>query len=110
MKKFLHFLWGTCVIMLLSIFIPSQVLAQYNDGGPFSEIGITVGPSNFLGDLGGHLGKGQTFLKDNNFNLNKLSLGALFSYYPKDWIGVRVAVNIGTSEGDDSSIKGKGGL
>ena len=110
MKKFLHFLWGTCVIMLLSIFIPTHVLAQYNDGGPFSEIGVTVGPSNFLGDLGGHLGKGQTFLKDNNFNLTKLSFGAHFSYYPKDWIGVRVAVNIGKLEGDDKIIKGKGGL
>ncbi|MEO5594372.1 MAG: hypothetical protein ABIR15_05490 [Chitinophagaceae bacterium] len=109
MKKFLHFLWGTCVIMLLSIFFPSLANAQNNDGGPFSEIGITVGPSNFLGDLGGHLGKGQTFLKDNNFNLTKLSVGAHFSYYPKDWIGVRLAVNIGKLEGDDKIIKGKGG-
>jgi len=110
MKKFLHFLWGTCVIMLLSIFFPSQSSAQYNDGGPFSEIGITVGPSNFLGDLGGHLGKGQTFLKDNNFNLTKLSVGAHFSYYPKDYLGVRLAVNIGKLEGDDKVINGKGGL
>ncbi len=109
MKKFLHFLWGTCVIMLLSIFFPTQVSAQYNDGGPFSEIGITVGPSNFLGDLGGHLGKGQTFLKDNNFNLTKVSVGAHFSYYPKDYLGVRLAVNIGKLEGDDNVIKGKGG-
>lgn len=110
MKKFLHFLWGTCVIMLLSIFFPSQSSAQYSDSGPFSEIGITVGPSNFLGDLGGHLGKGQTFLKDNNFNLTKLSVGAHFSYYPKDYVGVRLAVNIGKLEGDDKVIKGKGGL
>ncbi|MEP7278355.1 MAG: DUF6089 family protein [Bacteroidota bacterium] len=110
MKKFLHFLWGTCVIMLLSIFLPSTMQAQYNDGGPFSELGITVGPSNFLGDLGGHLGKGQTFLKDNNFNLTKLSFGAHYSYYPKDWLGFRLALNIGKLEGDDNIIKGKGGL
>ncbi len=109
MKKFLHFLWGTCAIMLLSISFPSLAKAQYNDGGPFSEVGITVGPSNFLGDLGGHLGKGQTFLKDNNFNLTKLSFGAHFSYYPKDYFGIRVAVNIGKFEGDDKIIKGKGG-
>jgi len=110
MKKFLHFLWGTCVIMLLSMFFPSLAAAQYNDGGPFSEIGVTIGPSNFLGDLGGHLGKGQTFLKDNNFQLTKLSLGAHFSYYPKDYFGVRFALNIGKLEGDDKVIKGKGGL
>src|SRR5450432_1891840 len=110
MKKFLHFLWGTCVLMLVSIFFPSKINAQYNDGGPFSEIGITIGPSNFLGDLGGHLGKGQTFLKDNNFNLTKLSIGAHYSYYPKDWLGFRFALNIGKLEGNDNIIKGKGGL
>ena len=76
----------------LLIFFPSLAKAQYNDGGPFSEIGITlVSLLNFLGDLGGHLGKGTTFLKDNNFNLTKLSVGAHFSYYPKDWVGVRFA-------------------
>src|SRR5450432_959919 len=110
MKKFLHFLWGTCVIMLLSIFFPSQIHAQYNDGGAFSELGITIGPSNFLGDLGGHLGKGQTFLKDNNFNLTKLSVGAHYSYYPSDWLGFRLAVNFGKLAGDDKVIKGKGCL
>jgi hypothetical protein len=110
MKKFLHFLWGTCVIMMISIFFPSQVSAQYNDGGAFSEAGITIGPSNFLGDLGGRVGKGQTFLKDNNFQLTKLSFGAHFSYYPRDWYGFRFALNIGKLEGDDNIIKGKGGL
>jgi hypothetical protein len=109
MKKFLHFLWGTCVIMLLSVCFPSQLTAQYNDGGAFSEAGITLGPSNFLGDLGGHLGKGTTFLKDNNFQLTKLSVGAHFSYYPKDWVGVRLAVNSGKLEGEDKIIKGTGG-
>lgn len=110
MKKFLHFLWGTCAIMFLSIFFPSLAKAQYNDGGAFSELGITIGPSNFLGDLGGHLGKGQTFLKDNNFNKTKLAFGAHYSYYPNDWLGFRAAVNFGKLEGDDKVIKGKGGL
>jgi hypothetical protein len=110
MKKFLHFLWGTCVILLLSVFFPNLASAQYNDGGAFSELGITLGPSNFLGDLGGHLGKGQTFLKDNNFQLTKVSVGAHYSYYPKDWLGFRFAVNIGKLEGDDKIITGKGGL
>ena len=110
MKKFLHFLWGTCVIMLLSIFIPAQSIAQYVSGPSYAEIGVTAGPSNFLGDLGGHLGKGTPFLKDNNFNLTKLMVGAHISYYAKDWLGFRLAVNIGKLEGDDAVIKGKGGL
>lgn len=108
MKKFLHFLWGTCVIMLISMFFPSLSFAQ-SDAGPYSEAGITIGPSNFLGDLGGRIGKGQTFLKDNNFQLTKVSVGLHYSYYPKDWVGVRLAVNIGKLEGDDKIIKSKGG-
>jgi hypothetical protein len=109
MKKFLHFLWGTCAIMLLSIFFPLLTTAQA-DAGPYSEAGVTIGPSNFLGDLGGRLGKGTTFLKDNNFPLTKLSFGLHYSYYPKDWLGVRLALNIGKLEGDDKIINGKGGL
>jgi hypothetical protein len=110
MKKFLHSLWGTCVIIVLSISFPAQTNAQYVSGPSFAEVGITVGPSNFLGDLGGNLGKGTTFLKDNNFSLTKLMVGAHLSYYPKDWLGFRLAVNIGKLEGDDAVIKGKGGL
>lgn len=108
MKKFLHSLWGTCVIMLISVLFPAQINAQ--DGGPFSELGITVGPSNFLGDLGGNLGQGTKFLKDNNIELTKLTFGAHYSYYPQDWLGVRLAVNFGKLEGDDNVINGKGGL
>jgi hypothetical protein len=108
MKKFLRSVWGTCVIMLLSIIFPKHIIAQ--DGGPYSELGITVGPSNFLGDLGGNLGKGTKFLKDNNIELTKVNFGAHFSHYPKDWLGVRFAINFGKLAGDDNVISGKGGL
>ncbi len=110
MKKFLHSLWGTCVIILLSILLPNKINAQYSEGGSFMEAGVTIGPSNFLGDLGGNFGKGTTFLKDNNFPLTKIMVGAHLSVYPKDWLGFRLAVNLGKLEGDDAIIKGKGGL
>ena len=110
MKKFLHSLWGTCVILLLSIILPNKIYAQYSEGGSFMEAGVTIGPSNFLGDLGGNLGKGTTFLKDNNFPLTKIMVGAHLSVYPTDWLGFRLAVNLGKLEGDDAIIKGKGGL
>jgi len=96
--------------MLLSIFIPAQGIAQYVSGPSFTEVGVTIGPSNFLGELGGHLGKGTPFLKDNNFNLTKLMVGIHLSYYAKDWLGFRIAINAGKLEGDDAVIKGKGGL
>jgi len=95
---------------MLLLALPSQLSAQYDDDGPYAELGVTIGPSNFLGDLGGGPGKGQTFLKDNNFQLTKLSVGAHFSYYPKEYIGARLALNIGRIEGDDNVINPKGGL
>jgi hypothetical protein len=109
MKKFLHSVGGTCVIMLLSIISSTQIHAQ-EGGAPYSEAGITVGPSNFLGDLGGNLGKGTPFLKDNNVELTKVNFGAHYSYYPKDWLGFRFAINAGKLQGDDNVINGKGGL
>jgi hypothetical protein len=74
------------------------------------EAGISVGPSNFLGDLGGNAGRGTKFIKDNNFPMTKFIFGAYLSYQPNEWLGFRLAINRGTIEGDDAIIKGKGGL
>jgi hypothetical protein len=74
-----------------------------------SEAGITIGPSNFLGDLGGNAGKGTTFLKDNNFPMTRLAFGGHFTFNPNPLIGVRLALNYGTLEGDDAIIKPMGG-
>jgi hypothetical protein len=75
-----------------------------------AEAGITIGPSNFLGDLGGNAGRGTTFLKDNNFPMTKLTFGGHLTFNPSPLIGIRLALNYGTLEGDDAIIKAKGGL
>ncbi|MFM2363387.1 MAG: hypothetical protein RLZZ316_2289 [Bacteroidota bacterium] len=106
MKRFLHSVWGIVVCALLSLFIPTQTSAQEG----FKEAGFTLAPSNFLGDLGGNFGRGTTFLKDNNFEMTKIMFGGHLSIYPKDWIGLRIAANVGKLEGDDAVIDDKGGL
>jgi len=63
----------------------------------------------FLGDLGGHFGKGTTFIKDYNMATTKLSFGAFLAAYPQPWLGVRLSLNYGKVEGDDGLINGKGG-
>ncbi len=111
MKQKLHsFVWKCFVasLLILSGYLPSY--SQYSENTSFFEAGITVGPSNFLGDLGGNYGKGTTFLKDNNIQMTKLMFGAYLSYHPSEWLGFRLAGNIGSIEGDDAIIKGKGGL
>jgi hypothetical protein len=74
------------------------------------EVGLGLGPLFFLGDLGGNKGVGQsTWLKDVQFPLVNLSKGLYLNIYPAEWLGFRLAVNQGTLEGYDSTIKDKGG-
>jgi hypothetical protein len=74
-----------------------------------TEAGLTIGPMVFLGDLGGHFGKGTGFLKDYNMATTKLSVGAFLTAFPAQWLGFRFSLNYGRIEGDDGLIKGKGG-
>jgi hypothetical protein len=71
------------------------------------EIGLNVGPMNFLGDLGGNKGKGTYGPKDNNIPVTNMIAGISASYYPKEWIGIRLAGNIGKMQGDDRLIRQK---
>ncbi len=110
MKQNLHSVWKCFALTLLGYTYSQSSVAQYSEQVSFWEAGITVGPSNFLGDLGGNMGKGTSFLKDNNIQTTKLTFGAFATYHPNEYVGVRFAANIGSLEGDDAVIKGKGGL
>jgi hypothetical protein len=111
MKQNLHSSVWKCLFLTLLSFYYLPSFSQYSsEKASFWEAGITVGPSNFLGDLGGRFGKGTTFLKDNNMQMTKLTFGGYLAYHPNEWLGVRLAVNVGRLEGDDAIIKGKGGL
>jgi len=102
--------WKCCAITLLFCSNYFISFGQNSESSSFFEAGITVGPSNFLGDLGGRMGRGTTFLKDNNIPLTKLMVGGFLAYQPNEWFAVRLAGSLGTLEGDDAIIKEKGGL
>ena len=72
------------------------------------EIGLNFGPTFFLGDLGGHEGKGTHFLKDLNFPLTKMMKGAFIAFYPNDWLGIRLASQYTFVEGRDNIINTQG--
>jgi len=74
-----------------------------------TEAGFTIGPMVFLGDLGGHVGKGTTFIKDYNMNQTKIAIGAFLTAYPAQWLGFRFSLNYGKVEGNDGDISSKGG-
>lgn len=73
------------------------------------EVGLGLGPMFFLGDLGGSAGVGKTFVKDLDLPLTKLNKGLNVNYYPAEWVGLRVAGNLGFVEGDDAQAPDKGG-
>ena len=107
-EKMLHFfLWNKCTLLLLTLFT-NQAFSQLE--GRIVEAGITVAPSNFLGDLGGNAGAGKPFLKDNNFSMTRMMVGAHVAYHPAEWYALRLSANYGSIAGDDAVIKGKGGL
>lgn len=73
------------------------------------ELGVGLGPSFFLGDLGGSKGIGKTFVKDVDLPLTKLCKGLYINIYPTEWLGFRLAGNLGQLEGDDAQAPNKGG-
>ncbi len=95
--------------LLLMIFSTNTVSAQigFTTANSRFEIGLNVGPMNFLGDLGGNRGKGSIGPKDNNVPVTNMIGGFSASYYPSEIMGFRIAGNIGTMEGDDRLIKQK---
>src|SRR5258708_180858 len=108
MKQSLHSLLRKCLFLLvvtLSLHFSSY---SQDDLKNTTEAGITVGPMVLLGDLGGHMGKGTTFLKDYNMSTTKLAFGAYYTAYPAPWLGFRFSLNYGSIEGADNTLK-KGG-
>jgi len=112
MKKRLHPLWLTCFILItLSLFFSAKSFSQsliFGNENARIEAGINIGPLFFLGDLGGHHGKGTPFLKDLNLPLTKIMKGVFLTVYPNNWLGVRAAADIGELDGFDNIINTKG--
>jgi len=97
------------LIFILFVFsFQSKAQSVYVANGRV-ELGIGIGPSFFLGDLGGAKGKGKTFVKDVDFPLTKLCKGIYMNFYPTEWLGFRLAANLGELEGDDAETNNKGG-
>lgn len=109
MKQSLHSLSWKCVSVLILTLSSYAVTFGQEAERSTTEAGFTVGPMVFLGDLGGHAGKGTTFIKDYNMTETKLAIGGFIAAYPTPWLGLRLNISYGTVEGSDHDIKEKGG-
>jgi hypothetical protein len=90
----------TVVFVCIFLFTFSNSFSQSVVFGRNSqyEAGLALGPSFFLGDLGGNRGIGTHFLKDLNFKYTKFMGGVYVNYFPAEWIGVRAAFHLGQIE------------
>jgi hypothetical protein len=109
MEKNLHRLVCKCALLLTVTLTLSYASFSQLSAGTYLEGGITVGPMVFLGDLGGHAGKGTTFIKDYNLPTTRLTVGAFLAAYPAEWIGFRLNLNYGALAGNDELVVNKGG-
>ncbi len=112
MKIRLHSVTVSIIISALSLLIfPLKSFSQhlmFQTGSVKWEAGINLGPSFFLGDLGGNAGKGTKFIKDVNLQFTNIMKGAFITAYPSDWLGIRVAGEVGKLQGDDAAVTSKG--
>lgn len=74
-----------------------------------TELNITLGANNFLGDLGGNLGIGRPGAKDYMFKTIRPLVGVAFTNYRTSWLGIRGGINFSSVNGADSLITNEGG-
>ena len=111
MKKRLHRLICRGLPTLLLLFtITNTIHAQVSLGNEKLRIeaGISLGPTFFLGDLGGHRGIGTTFIKDINYPVTKFMKGLFLSVSPNEWLGFRIGAQLTYLEGADHLIPTNG--
>jgi len=96
----------TVLLVSLSLWSNSQSIS-FKDGK--YEFGLGLGPSFFLGDLGGSHGVGKPFIADLDMPLTKFSKGLYVNVYPSEWLGLRLALNRSFLEGSDDEVNLSGG-
>jgi hypothetical protein len=90
--------------LLLSSGTHAQLAISFKDME--KDLGIEVGPSFFLGDLGGNLGDGKRFVKDLNLPTTRYFIGLSGAIYPASWLGVRANLDYGRLYGSDALTTG----
>jgi hypothetical protein len=82
-----------------------QMFAQnkYNSDYPKMEIGLQLGVTEFLGDLGGGNGDGKAFIGDTDWRYTKPLLGIYYKHHFKSWIAISANLNLTKVQGSDAA-------
>ena len=91
--------------LLISFGTHAQLALSFKDME--TDLGLEIGPSFFLGDLGGNLGDGKRFVKDLNFPTTRYFIGVSGTIRPSSWLGIRGNINFGQLYGNDANTTGE---
>jgi hypothetical protein len=87
-------------ILLLALFIGvNSAEAQFR--GRLQEIGVIMGASQFLGELGGNSKIGRPFIADMELTLTRPALGGFYRYNLNHYVSVRGSLIWGIVQGND---------
>ncbi len=110
-KRLLYVLFYYVIAFPFTSLLPLKGNSQqisFNTGTTTWEAGFTVGPSFFLGDLGGNAGKGTRFIKDVNLEFTNVIKGGFIAVFPTNYIGFRAVAQTGFLQSDDAVIDTRG--
>jgi hypothetical protein len=108
MRAIVHFGRTLVTVLLLSLSLWSNSQSISFKDGKY-EFGLGLGPSFFLGDLGGSHGVGKPFIADLTCHLQNFQKELLYNVYPSEWLGLRLALNRSFLEGSDDEVDLSGG-
>ena len=107
MKNFLRYSLSKVFfcVFFITIFTKSvsAQLIHFGNENLNAEVGINFGPTFFLGDLGVDANTITSFAKTINDPIKKFMKGGYISIHPKEWLGVRLAMEYTFVEGDDKN-------
>ncbi len=70
---------------------------------PKMEIGLSLGITEYLGDLGGSNGKGKRFIIDTDWQYTRPLLGIYYKHHFKNWLALSANLNWTRVKGDDAA-------
>lgn len=92
--------------LIVGVLFLSKAYSQ-NDASAHS-LGISIGPSWALTDLGGSGKKSSPFIRDLDLPATKFGFGVFYRYTINEWVAVRANLLYGMLHGSDEFTAGKG--
>lgn len=101
MKRIIHSL---CLFIICQVSV-LQLIANDSEGSGHT-VGISVGPSFALTDLGGANKIGAPFIRDIDFKATRYTVSAFYRYNVNKWFSVRANLMYGMLKADDNNTDG----